>query len=114
MAKRKRWGKKFEDKRNWKKENEKYVVRGEFLLDLDFVKSWDKELEEMNNGKKGAPYQFPESFIELLAVWSQWVSCRGLQGITRRFQMYGLIPQEVDYSTISIRVNKIDTSFELP
>ena len=114
MAKRKRWGKKFEDKRDWKVENEKYVVRGEFLIDFDFVKSWDKELEEMNKGKKGAPYQFPESFIELLAVWGQWVSTRGLQGITRRFQMYGLVPKEADYSTISIRVNKIDTSFELP
>lgn len=114
MAKRERWGKKFEDKRDWKVENEKYVVRGEFLLDLDFVKSWDKELEEMNKAKKGAPYQFPESFIELLAVWGQWVSTRGLQGITRRFQMYGLVPKEADYSTISIRINKIDISFELP
>lgn len=114
MPKRERWGKKFEDKREWKVENEKYVVRGEFLLDLDFVKSWDKELEEMNRGKKGAPFQFPESFIELLGVWNQWVSTRGLQGITRRFQMYGLVPKEADYSTISIRIKKIGTSFELP
>jgi hypothetical protein len=114
MTKRERWGKKFEDNRDWKVENEKYVVRGEFLLDLDFVKSWDKELEEMNRDKKGAPFQFPESFIELLSVWGQWVSTRGLQGITRRFQMYGLVPKEADYSTISIRINKIETSFELP
>ena len=114
MPKRERWGKKFEDKRDWKIENEKYVVRGEFLFDLDFVKSWDKELEEMNEGKKGAPFQFPESFIEWLAVLSQWISNRGLQGVTRRFQYFGLIPKEANYSTISIRVNKIDTSFELP
>lgn len=114
MAKRERWGKKYKDKRNWKVENEKYVVRGEFLFDLEFVKSWDKELEEMNEGKRGAPFQFPESFIEWLAVLSQWISNRGLQGVTRRFQMYGLIPKEANYSTISIRVNKIDASFELP
>lgn len=114
MSKRKRWGKKFVDKRDWEIENEKYVVRGEFLFDLDYVKSWDKELYEMNEGKRGAPFQFPESFIEWLAVLSQWISNRGLQGVTRRFQMYGLIPKEADYSTISIRVNKIDTSFELP
>lgn len=114
MPKRERWGKKYEDKRDWKVENEKHVVRGEFLFDLDFVKSWDKELEEMNEGKRGAPFQFPESFIEWLAVLSQWISSRGLQGVTRRFQMYRLIPKEADYSTISIRVNKIDTSFELP
>jgi len=114
MAKRERWSKKFEDKRDWKIENEKYRVRGEFLFDLDFVKSWDNELDKMNKGKRGAPFQFPESFIEWLAVLSQWISNRGLQGVTRRFQMYGLLPKEADYSTISIRVNKIDTSFELP
>jgi len=114
MAKRERWGKKFEDKRLWEIVNEIYVVRGEFLFDLDFVKSWDQELIEMNEGKRGAPFQFPESFINWLAVLSQWISNRGLQGVTRRFQFYGLIPKEADYSTISIRVNKIDTSFELP
>jgi len=114
MAKRERWGKKFEDKRDWKRENKKYRVRGEFLFDLDFVKSWDKELIEMNEGKRGAPFQFPESFINWLAVLNQWISNRGLQGVTRRFQDYGLIPKEADYSTISIRINKIDTSFELP
>lgn len=114
MAKKKRWGKKFEDKRDWKIENEKYVVQGEFLFDFDFVKSWDKELEEMNQGKKGAPFQFPESFIEWLAVLSQWISCRGLEGVTRQFQEKELLPKSADYSTINIRVNKIDTSFELP
>lgn len=114
MPKRKRWGKKFEDKRKWCVENEKYVVRGEFLFDFDFVKSWDKELQQMNYGKRGAQFQFPDSFIEWLAVLNQWISNRGLQGVTRRFQMYGLIPKEADYSTISIRINKIDTSFELP
>jgi hypothetical protein len=110
----KRWGKKHNDKRDWKNENEKYVVRGEFLLDLDFVKTWYSELEIMNDKKKGAPYQFPESFIELLAVWGQWLSTRELQGITRRFHEFGLIPKEADYTTLSIRINKIDTSFELP
>jgi len=114
MPKRERWGKKFEDKRDWKIENEKYVVRGEFFFDLEFVKSWDRELEEMNKGKRGAPFQFPESFIEWLAPLEQWLSRRGLQGVTRKFQEYGLIPKEADYSTISIRINKIDTSFELP
>lgn len=114
MAKRKRWGKRFMDKRDWEIVNEIHVVRGEFLFDLDFVRSWDKELEDMNEGKRGAQFQFPESFIRWLAVLDQWISRRGLQGVTRRFQYYGLIPKEADYSTISIRINKIDTSFELP
>jgi len=114
VPKRERWGKKFEGKRDWEAENEKYVVRGEFLFDINFVKSWDEELEEMNEGKRGAPFQFPESYIEWLGVLSQWISTRGLQGVTRKFQSFGLVPKEADYSTISIRINKIDTSFELP
>lgn len=114
MAKKKRWGKKFVDKRDWKVENEKYVVQGEFLFDLDFVEGWGDELEEMNSGKRGAPFQFPDSFVEWLAVLSQWISCRGLEGVTRQFQEYDLLPKSIDYSTISIRVNKIETSFELP
>ncbi len=98
MPKTERWGKKYEDKRIWEIVNELYVVRGEFLFDIDFVKSWDQELVEMNKGKRGAPYQFPESFIEWLAVLSQWISNRGLQGVTRRFQAYGLIPKEGNIS----------------
>src|SRR3989344_2029413 len=114
MAKIERWGKRFKDKRLWDLVNEQYVVRGEFLFDLDFVKSWDKELVGMNHKKIGVPFKFPESFIKWLAVLSQWISNRGLQGVTRRFQAFGLLPKEANYSTISIRVNKIDTSFELP
>ena len=114
MTKDERWGKKYKDTRNWEVENKKYEVRGEFLLDFEWAKNWDKDLKTMNQNKRGAPFQFPEPFIELLAVWSQWLGFRELQGITRKFQEFNLIPKEADYSTINIRVNKIDTSFELP
>ena len=54
MYMRKRWGKKFVDKRNWKKYNEELVVRGEFYIDFDWAESWNNELEQMNKGKKCA------------------------------------------------------------
>lgn len=114
MAKNKRWGKKFKDKRDWKVVNNNLVVRGEFLLDLDWVKSWDKELERMNDDKRGAPFQFPESLIKLQAVWGQWVDYRGLKGITKKLYEYGLIPKYNDYTTIYRRVTKLDADFELP
>ena len=60
-----RWGKKFVDRRNWKEYNEELVIRGEFLLDVDWVKTWDRELEDMNSGKVGAKYEYPESLIRL-------------------------------------------------
>lgn len=109
-----RWGKKFIDKRNWAAYNEELVVRGEFLVDMEWVKTWDKELEEMNRGKVGAPYQFPESLIRLQAVWSQWVDNRGLEGITRKLCEQKMIPAYNDFTTIFRRVMKTDIGFELP
>jgi len=115
MAKKgKRWGKKFIDKRVWKVENRKYVVRGEFLLDLDWAKNWDAELNEMNKGKKGSPYKYPESLIRLQAIWGQWVDYRGLKGITKKLCEHELIPYYNDFSTIQRRVTKMDIEFELP
>ena len=35
----------------------------------------------MNQGKKGHPYEFPESLIEFQAVLNQWVNFRGIEGV---------------------------------
>lgn len=113
-AKGKRWGKEFVDNRDWKVENERYAVRGEFLLDIDWMKNWDKELEEQNKDKVGARYVFPESLIELQAVWNQWVGVRQIEGMTRDLVKIAGLPAFNDYSTISRRIKKIDTSIELP
>jgi len=113
-VKGKRWGKKREDKRDWKKVNEELVVRGEFLLDFDWICSWDEELEEMNDGKRGAPFVFPESLIKQQAVWNQWIGVRQIEGITRDLVKLAGLPDVDDYSTINRRVSKIELCFELP
>jgi hypothetical protein len=33
------------------------------MLDFDVKDSWHSELERMNDGKKGAQYDYPDSFI---------------------------------------------------
>jgi len=109
-----RWGRKREDKRNWSSYNEELVVRGEFILDLDWVKSWNLELAIMNENKRGAPYKFPESLIQLQAVWNQWIGLRQIEGITRQLVAMAKIPEFNDYSTVSRRIKKIDLDFELP
>ena len=114
MVKNERWGKEFIDIRDWKVVNENLVVRGEFLLDMGWVKSWDNELQQMNGGKRGAPFEFPESLIRLQAVWGQWVDYRGLKGITKKLCEHGLIPKYNDFSTIQRRVTKMEVEFELP
>lgn len=110
----KRWGPSRIDKRDWPAYNEELVARGEFLLDVDWVDSWDDELETMNQGKRGRPYEFPESLIELQAVWNQWVGVRGVEGITRKLVEVAKLPDFNDYSTINRRVQKIQPCFELP
>lgn len=109
-----RWGKEIKYKQDWKVVNENLVVRGEFLLDMSWVKNWNKELHKMNEGKRGAPYQFPESLIKLQAIWGQWLDYRGLKGVTRQLYKHGLIPQYNDYSTIYRRVIETEIKFELP
>lgn len=54
--------------RNWKECNEALVRRGEVLLDMDFIDSWADELAGMNDGKVGKPFEYPESFLAMLAV----------------------------------------------
>ena len=102
------------DKRNWNKYNEELVVRGEFLLDINWMKSWNPELKKMNQGKRGHPFEFPESLIKLQAVLNQWIGVRQVEGVTRQLVAIAKLPEFNDYSTISRRVRNIDTSFQLP
>ena len=68
MKEHKRWGKKFVDNRDWIEYNKRLVTRGEFLLDCEWVESWNSELKAMNEGKVGARYEYPNSFMCFLAV----------------------------------------------
>lgn len=101
-------------KRDWKKYNEELVVRGEFYLDLGFVKNWKKELKKMNDRKRGGQYKFPESFIRWETVWKQWVDYRGLEGIARSFARCGFIPEYNDYTTIWHRIHDMVPHIPLP
>ena len=73
-----------EKKRNWKEYNEKLVRRGEILIFMDFIKNWEKELNEMNKNKKGRPYQYPDSFMNFLAfLYIAFLPFRQLEGFLK-------------------------------
>ena len=112
--KKDRWNQNRSFPRDWKVTNERLVVRGEFLLDLDWVRKWPEELEDMNEGKRGHPYEFPESLIKFQAVLSQWIAYRGLEGVARKLEDYNLIPNHNDYSSAYRRIVKIDPEIDLP
>lgn len=113
--KHKRWGKKFKDKRDWVAYNEHLVKRGEYLLDLNWVKNWNEELDEMNDGKVGQPFTFPNSLIQLQAVFhAKQTPYRMIEGITRQLAHIARLPSYNDYSTVNRRVNRLDTKPEPP
>ncbi len=114
--KRERWGRKFEDNRDWPECNERLVVRGEYLLDFEFVREgWRDELEKMNMNKTGRPFEFPNSLIELQAVWhAKSTPYRMIEGMTRSVCMLAQIPDYNDYTTANRRVNRLDLRLELP
>ncbi len=108
-----RWGKKFKDNRNWREYNEELVIRGTFFFDLDFAKQWDSELKRMNQGKRGSPYLFPESFMKFMMIWKQFLDYRALEGMARSLVDLGIIPQYGDYTTIWHRIHDMRPSIDI-
>jgi hypothetical protein len=112
---RKRWGQKHIDTRDWRVYNEQLVRRGEYLLALDFIEHWRDELVAMNRGKRGAPYRFPTTLIELQALWhAKRINYRMIEGMTRDLVKIGSLPEYDDYSTANRRVNQLNFCLTLP
>ena len=81
----------------------------EVILDLDVIDSWHSELKRMNNGKKGAQYDYPDSFVQLLGYMRVYfhLPYRQTEGVIRAHGSQK-VPSIPDYSTISRRVNKLE------
>ena len=96
------------DLRDWKGYNEALVKRGSIFIDLDFIANWSKELKSMNEGKEGGRYQYPESFVKLLAIVHAYVlPYRQLEGFMRALSNHVDGLKAPDYTTIWWRVAKM-------
>jgi len=112
MVKKKRF---YIDNRNWKEYNEKLVLRGVYYINPEFLYTWNKEINQMNVGKVGQPYMYPESMIKFLAV----LHCKGndfraLEGMLRGIR--DVSPYEfpiIVYSQICRRFNKLNINLEV-
>lgn len=94
---------------NWRKYNQSLVKRGEIMLGFDIIDNWDNELEEMNKGKVGEPFHYPNSFLLLLGYARVYfhLPFRQTEGIIRA-HAENKIPSIPDYSTIDRRINKLN------
>ena len=88
---------------DWPSYNESLVRRGQVLLDFDVLDEWDYELSQMNEGKVGEPYDYPDSFMQLLGYMRAYfhLPYRQTQGVVivmrvKKFQAYQIIGLLVD------------------
>ena len=99
--------------RNWKEYNEALVRRGAILLDMDFVANWSEELKAMNEGKEGARFRYPESFVKLLAVVHAYIlPYRQLEGFVRALSQHVDGLKAPDYTTIWWRVSRVEVELD--
>ena len=112
---RKRWGKRFIDKRDWREVDKKYIARGEFLVNPRFLETWNKEIEQLNKRKVGEPYLYPDSMIEFAGYFhARGFNYRACEGILKSFSNnYKHQFPVISFSQFYRRLNQRDFNFEV-
>ncbi|HPC27526.1 MAG TPA: transposase [Candidatus Methanomethylicus sp.] len=73
---------------NWHDYDERLIRRGELILDLEFVRNYQTELDSMNRGKEGKPFRLTSSYDQFLAAvrYLYGMPYRQLEGFTRALE----------------------------
>ena len=96
---------------NWPAYNQSLVRRGEILLGFDVINNWDNELKEMNQGKIGEPFHYPNTFLLLLGYAKAYFHFpyRQTEGIAQGHAK-GKLPSIPDFTTINKKNKQIKYS----
>ena len=97
--------------KSWHDYDESLIERGRVLMDIGFLRSWNKEIKKMNKGKVGAPFEYSHSYIHFLAFLKIGfkIAYRTVQGIVRGLSNYIKI-EELHFTHIRRRILKIKPS----
>ena len=97
----------------WSIYNQSLVRRGEILLGFDVINNWDIELKEMNKGKIGEPFHYPNTFLLLFGHAKAYfhLPYRQTEGITQAHAR-GKVPSIPNYTTINRRINRLDIKID--
>jgi hypothetical protein len=97
--------------RSWHDYNESLIERGRVLMDIGFLKSQNIEIQKMNDGKVGAPFEYSHTYIQFLAFLKIGfkISYRTVQGIVRGLSDYIRI-EEKHFTHLRRRILKIKPS----
>jgi hypothetical protein len=90
-------------------------MRGEIMRGFDVIDNWDVETKETDKDRFGEPFHYPNTFLLLLGYAKAFFHLSYTQtkkGIAQNMLdgKYSLSIQ--DYSTISIRINRLDIKTE--
>ena len=98
--------------KSWQDYNESLIERGRVFIDVSFLKSSNKEIKKMNNGKVGAPFQYSDRYVQFLAFLKIGfkIPYRMVQGIVRGLSGYEKIVEELHFTHIRRRMIKIKPS----
>ena len=96
--------------KSWHDYNESLIERGRVLIDLDFIKSYNEEIKNMNKDKVGALFQYSDNYIQFLAFLKIGfkIPYRPVQGITRGLSVYVRI-EEIHFTHIRRQIYKNKT-----
>jgi len=97
--------------KSWHEYNESLIERGRILMDIGFLRSYKREIKNMNKGKVGAPFEYSRTYIQFLAFLKTGfkISYRTVQGIVRGLSDYIRI-EEIHFTQIRRRILKIEPS----
>ena len=97
----------------WSIYNQSLVRRGEILLGFDVINNWETELKEMNKGKIGEPFLYPNTFLLLLGIAKAYFHLlyRQTEGIAQGHAK-GKVPSIPDFTTINRRINRLDIKID--
>lgn len=87
---------------------------GEFYFSFEFLDSWDKELKRMNQGKKGKPFEYPETLVQFSGLMYEFLHLpyRQLEGALRKLSSFIPSLKAADYTTLWHRITKL--ALDLP
>ena len=97
--------------KSWHDYNESLIERGRVLIDLDFIRSYNEDIKNMNKNKVGAPFQYSDNYIQFLAFLKIGfkIPYSPVQGIVSGLSEYVRI-EELHFTHIRRRILKIKPS----
>ena len=98
--------------KDWHAYNKPLIKRGEILFSFDFLHTWDKETENMNQKKVGRQFVYPNSFIIVLSYIKAYfhLPYRQTDGLMKAVGRE--LPDHPSYGQINRRMNQLNVKIE--